>query len=105
MFHTATKFSVIAEHFLVPKVCRIIEDCGGRGYTLTPVGGKGLRHLHSTLDQATLIEGFDQLKVEVVTKDRAKAERIAERVLNECFPNNPGIMFMETVEVCRAERF
>ncbi len=105
MFHPATKFSVIAEHFLVPRICQIIEECGGRGYTLVPVGGKGLHQIHPTLEKATLIEGFDNLKVEVVTKHRDKAERIAERVLHECFPDNPGIMFLETVEVCRADRF
>jgi nitrogen regulatory protein PII len=105
MFHPATKFSVITEHFLIEKVCHIIEECGGRGYTLVPVGGKGLHHLHHTLDQATAIEGFDNLKVEVVTSSREKAERIAQRVMLECLTENPGIMFLETIEVFRSERF
>lgn len=105
MFHPATKLTVITEHFLSKQVCEIIEDSGGKGYTIIPVGGKGLHHLHATSDKATLIEGFDNLRIEVVTSDRAKAERIAKRILEECFQNNPGIMFLDTVEVCRSQRF
>jgi nitrogen regulatory protein PII len=105
MFHNATKLVIVTEHFLCKKVCEIIEDCGGKGYTLVPTGGKGLHHLHPTLDQATVIEGFDNLKIEVVTRDQSKAEAIAERVLHECFDEYPGVMYLEKVRVCRADRF
>ena len=105
MFHLAAKLTVITEHFLSPQVCAIIEDCGGKGYTLVSVGGKGLHHLHPMHDQATVIEGFDNVKIEVVVADRATAERIAKRVLEECFADNPGIMFLDEVEICRSERF
>ena len=105
MFHPATKLVIVIEHFLSRRVCEIIEACGGRGYTLVPAGGKGLHHLHPTLDQATVIEGFDNLKIEVVTRDRAKADAIAERVLEECFADYPGVMYLEDVEICRPDRF
>ncbi|BAM02825.1 P-II family nitrogen regulator [Phycisphaera mikurensis] len=105
MLYPATKVTLIAEHFLVERVCALIEACGGHGYTLTPVGGKGLHHLHATSDRATLVEGFDHQQVEVITTDRAKAERIAERALKELFTNHSGVVYLESIEVCRRERF
>ncbi|MEL6795404.1 MAG: P-II family nitrogen regulator [Planctomycetota bacterium] len=105
MFHPAAKLTIITEHFLCAAVCRIIEEGGGTGYTLVSVGGKGSHHLHPMADKATVVEGFDNVKIEVVVTDREKAERIAERVLKECLADNPGIMFLDPVEVCRSERF
>ena len=105
MPHPAAKLTIIAEHFLAEKVCEMIKTCGGKGYTLTPVGGKGMHHLHATFDKATVIEGFDHLQIEVITADRADAERIAERVLAECFADYSGVMYIEKVEVYRHERF
>jgi len=105
MFHPATKLVIVTEHFLTERVCEIIESCNGKGYTLVPAGGKGLHHLHATSDKATVIEGFDNLKIEVVTHDRAVAESIAERLLSECFEEYPGVIYLEDVEVCRPERF
>lgn len=105
MFKPAAKLTIITEHFLSPSVCAIIEACGAKGYTLVSVGGKGLHHLHSMHDKATVIEGFDNVKIEVVTSTRALSEQIAQRVLDECFDDNPGIMFLDMVEVCRSERF
>jgi len=105
MFHNATKLVIVTEHFMCKKVCDIIEDCGGKGYTLVPTGGKGLHHLHPTLDQATVIEGFDNLKIEVVMSNQEKAEQIAERVVSECFEEYPGVMYLEDVRICRPDRF
>lgn len=105
MFHSATKLVIITEHFLSEKVCGIIESSNGKGYTIVPAGGKGLHQLHSTLDKATVVEGFDNLKFEVITHNRKVAEAIAERILNECFQDFSGVMYLEDVQVCRPERF
>lgn len=105
MFHPAIKLVIITEHFLSRHVCEIIEAVGGKGYTLVPAGGKGLHHLHPTLDQATIIEGFDNLKIEVVCKDREAAESMAARIVEECFTDQPGILYLEEVKICRPERF
>lgn len=105
MFQPAAKLTIVTEHFLAAAVCAIIERGGGKGYTLISVGGKGLHHLHPMQDKATVVEGFDNVKIEVVLADRARAERIAERVLEECLTDNPGIMFLDMVEVCRTDRF
>ena len=105
MFHRAVKLVIVTEHFICDQVCRIIETCNGKGYTLVRAGGKGLHHSHPTSDRATVIEGFDNMKIEVVTRDRAVAEGIAKRILEDCFDNYPGVMYLEDVEVCRPERF
>lgn len=105
MFYPATKLVIITEHFLIKKVCRIIEDCGSKGYTMVPAGGKGLHHVHPMSDRATVVEGFDNIKIEVITHDRKQAEAIAERVLHDCLEEYPGIMYLEDVEICRPERF
>ncbi len=105
MFYPATKLVIVTEHFLCEKVCKIIESVGSKGYTLVPAGGKGLHHLHPMSDKATVVEGFDNIKIEVVAHHRQQAERIANRVLEECFDEYPGIMYLEDVQICRPERF
>jgi len=105
MFTPATRLTIITEHFLSDKICRVIETCGGKGYTLVSVGGKGTHHLHTMGDRATVVEGFDNIKVETITADRATAERIAARILEEFLADYPGIMYLDTVEVCRSDRF
>jgi hypothetical protein len=47
MFHPATKLVIITEHFLEKKICEVIEQGGGKGYTQVSVGGKGLAPLPS----------------------------------------------------------
>ena len=105
MFTPAAKLTVITEHFLSDKICRIAEACGAKGYTLVAVGGKGLHHRHPMPERATVVEGFDNVKIEVITGTRERAEQIAARVMKECFREYPGIMFLDTVEICRSERF
>jgi nitrogen regulatory protein PII len=105
MFYPAKKLVIVTEHFVTKKICDIIEACHAKGYTLVPAGGKGLHHLHATADRATVIEGFDNMKIEVVTHDRAVAVAIAEKILAECFEDFPGVMYLEDVEICRPERF
>jgi len=105
MFHPATKLVVITEHFVSPRICKIFEEGGGKGYTMVPAGGKGTHHHHPTMEKATVIEGFDNIKFEVIMQEKARAEPIAERVVNECFDDYPGVMYLEDVEVCRPERF
>ena len=105
MFYSAKKLVIVTEHFLIEKVCKIIEACNGKGYTILRAGGKGLHHIHSTSEKATVIEGFDTLKVEVITADRDVAETIATRIMSECFEDYSGVIYLEDVEVCRLERF
>ena len=105
MYSPATKLVIIAEHFLSDRICKIIDAHHATGYTLVPAGGKGLHHLHSTFEKATVVEGFDNLKIEVVVQDRSIAEAIAEEILTKCFNSFSGVMYLEKVEICRPERF
>lgn len=105
MFHKATKLIVITENFIRREVCDIIDACGGTGYTLVPAGGRGLHRFHATADQASVIDAFTNIKIEVICRDRARAEQIAQRILAECFKDYPGIMYLESVEVMRPEHF
>ena len=105
MFHQAIKLVIIAEHFVIDDVCRIVESHHAKGYTLVRAGGRGRHHFHSTSERATVIEGFDNLKVEVVTHERKLAEAIAEDVLAQCFQDYSGVMYLENVEICRPELF
>jgi len=105
MFFPATKLVITTEQFLAERVCKIIDESQAKGYTIVPAGGKGLHHKHPTLKQATVVEGFDNVKIDVITHNRAIAEKIAERLLAECFSDYPGVMYLESVEICRPERF
>ncbi len=105
MFHKATKLIIITENFKCRDVCRIIDAGGATGYTLVPAGGKGLHHFHATSSKASLVDDFANIKIEVVCRDRVRAEQIAERILKECFEEYPGIMYLESVEVMRPEHF
>ncbi len=105
MFHKATKLVIVVEHFILERVCAIIESSNGKGYTLVRAGGKGLHHSHSTSDKATVVEGFDNLKIEVIIHDRTIAETIGEKVVAECFRDYPGIMYLQDIEVARPDRF
>ncbi len=105
MFHPAYKLVVITEHFLCEKVCSIIEASGCKGYTIVPAGGKGQHYTHPMVDKATVVEGFDNIKIEVVISKLEQAQTIAERVLEDCLKEYPGIMYVEDVHVCRPERF
>jgi nitrogen regulatory protein PII len=105
MFHPAKKLVIITENFVCDKVCKIIESCHAKGYTLLPAGGKGLHHKHPTVERATVVEGFDNVKIEVVIADRAAAAEMADRILEECFSQFPGVIYLEDVEICRVERF
>lgn len=105
MFHPATKLVIVTEHFLIEKVCEVIEQFHQKGYTVVPAGGKGLHHSHPTLKQATVVEGFDNVKIDVITHDRSVADSIAKAILEDCFDEYPGVMYLENVEICRPERF
>ncbi|MEO1584701.1 MAG: hypothetical protein AAFR96_09045 [Planctomycetota bacterium] len=105
MFHAATKLTVVTEQFVASDVCRIIEDCGGRGYTMVSAGGKGSHGVHPTQARATVADGFENVMVETVASDREPIDRIARRIMDECLSDKPGMFYLQDVEVCRFERF
>jgi nitrogen regulatory protein PII len=105
MFHEATKLIIVTEKFIIKEVCNIIDACGAKGYTLVPAGGKGIHHFHPTDASASLVDDFNNIKIEVVCMARQKADSIAQKVMESCFTDYPGIIYLENVEVLRSERF
>jgi nitrogen regulatory protein PII len=105
MLHPAIKVSIVTEKFIQDRVCRVAEECGAKGYTLVPAGGKGLHHFHATESTASVIDDFANIKIEAIVRDRATGERIAARLMDEFFQDYPGIVYLENVEVWREGRF
>ncbi len=103
--HTAEKLVVITEKFISKNVCDIIEACGATGYTVVAAGGKGSRDVRATTERASVIDDFSNVKIEVIVNDKAMAEEIMERVVNEYFDDYPGITYLEFVEVLRPAKF
>lgn len=105
MFHKAIKVIVVTEKLIEREIEKTIGELGGKGYTIVSVGGKGLHHFHATDSQASVVGEFSNVKIEVIVRERATAERIAETVIDRFFDRYPGIVYLEDVEVWREGRF
>jgi len=104
-YHKAKKVVIIAEKMLTEKICDIIESSGARGYTVVPAGGKGAHHRHFTSERASVVDDFATVRIEVVVSDKAIAESIGNKVVEECFGNYSGIIYLEDVEILRPAKF
>lgn len=104
MTHVATKVVIITEKLIQDGVTRIIEEMGGRGYTITPASGKGSRNIRSS-GRPAVVDAFSNIKIEVITGSRDTGTRIAEAVTDRYFSNYSGITYIEEVEIVRRERF
>jgi nitrogen regulatory protein PII len=104
MSYKAMKVVIITEKILVEQVADLIEAAGASGYTLLPAGGKGSRGIR-TSGRASVIDEFSNVKFEVITADRATAERIADEVTERFFDNYSGIAHFEEVEIIRPDKF
>jgi len=104
-YHKAKKAVIIAEKILTPKILDIIESSGARGYTVVPAGGKGAHHQHYTSERASVVDDFSTVRIEVIVKNKSIAEKIGSKVVEECFNKYSGIVYLEDVEVIRAEKF
>lgn len=102
--HKASKVVIITEKLILPKVTKLIEAAGGRGYTITPAGGKGSRGVRST-SRANVVDEFSNVKIEVITAGLEAASRIADQVAEQFFDNYSGITYLEDVQILRPHRF
>lgn len=103
--HKAEKVVIITEKMISQGVCDILEACGATGYTIMNAGGKGSRNVRSTTDRASVIDGFDNIKIETIVNDKAMAEKIMDQVATKYFKNYPGITYVEDVQILRPEKF
>lgn len=104
-FYKAKKIVIIAEKMLSEKICEIIDSSGARGYTVVPAGGKGAHHKHYTSERASVVDGFSNVIIEVIVSDKSLAEKIGSTVVEECFDNYSGIVYLEDVEILRPAKF
>lgn len=105
MTHAATKIVIITEQVIFNGVIKIIEAEGASGYTAVAAGGKGSRGVRQSGREAAVADAFTNVKIEVITSDRAKAVRIAEAVAARYFENYSGITYLESVEILRPGKF
>jgi nitrogen regulatory protein PII len=104
MTSSATKIVIITEKLILGQVTKLIESTGASGYTVVAAGGKGSRGVRSS-GPAAVIDEFSNVKIEVITADRTKATRIADKVAERFFDHYSGIIYLEGVEVLRPQKF
>lgn len=101
----AKKVVIITEKLLYESVCEVIDSCKASGYTISSVGGRGSRDVRSQSEQASVIEGFSNVKIEVIVEDLEHAKKITEIVTKKFLEDYSGITFIEDVEVLRPTKF
>lgn len=104
MTHKAKKIVIITEKLIIDGVARIIEASGATGYTVVAAGGKGSRGIRAE-DRARVVDGFANVKIEVICGNPAVAEQIAEQVAQSYFTHYSGITYLEDVEILRPQKF
>lgn len=104
MTYKAAKIVIITEKLIADKVTQLIEAAGATGYTITAAGGKGRRGVRSS-DRAAVVDGFTNVKIEVITANRETAEKIADEVAAQFFQDYSGITYIEQVEILRPDKF
>jgi len=104
MTHIAKKAVIITEKLILDGVTRIVERAGATGWTVVAAGGKGSRGVR-TQDRPAVVDGFANVKIEVIVADAALAERIVEEVARVYFTNYSGIAYLEEVEILRPAKF
>tara|TARA_R110002072_G_scaffold210441_1_gene368070 strand:- start:423 stop:737 length:315 start_codon:yes stop_codon:yes gene_type:complete len=104
MRHKATSISIMTEKVFENDILEVLEQEGAKGYTIFEGGGNGSFHLHQS-QHLSLVDEFRIVKVEVIVLRPEMADRIATRLMEECFAIKPGIVTLSEVEVFRAQKF
>lgn len=104
MLYKAIKAIIITEKLISKGVCDIIDASGATGYTIIPVGGKG-RHTHASASNATVVDDFTHVKIEVIVREKALAQEITDNIIEKYFHDYSGISYLEEVQIHRPEKF
>jgi nitrogen regulatory protein PII len=97
--HTRRMVTIVTETALERTLLAELDALGARGYTVTDARGKGGRGMRQS-DWTQ--EG--NIRVEVIC-EAALAERIATRVREKFYDHYAMILFMQDVQVLRADKF
>lgn len=104
MKHKATLISVMTEKVFEKNILDVLEEEGAKGFTVFEGGGNGSFHLHQS-QHLSMVDEFRIVKVEVIVLDPKVADRIAERLVDDCFDQQPGIVHLSEVQVFRKTKF
>lgn len=104
MKHKATQISVVTEKVFEEQILELLEQEGAKGYTIFEGGGNGSFHLHQN-QHLSLVDEFKIVKIEIIVLEPEQADRIAYRLMEECFTEQPGIVSLSEVQVFRAQKF
>ncbi len=100
----ATRISIIAEKLIQNGIIQILDQAGATGYSLFEGGGKGQHGLHAT-HHPSIVDDFAIVKVEAIVASRETAEEIAQRIAEDYFDTQSGVIYLHDVEVLRPEKF
>jgi hypothetical protein len=100
----ATKLTIIVERLLQPAVERLLTEAGVTGWSIFPGGGRGTHGVHRA-DAAQLVREFAIVKIESVLRDHDTAEGIATTITRDYLAEQPGIVWIEPVQVLRGAKF
>lgn len=104
MKHKATLISVMTEKVFEKFIIEVLEEEGAKGYTIFDGLGGGSFH-SSHHQQGSIVNELKIFKLEAIVLDASIAERIAERLMEEHFVDQPGFVALSDVEVFRAQKF
>jgi PII-like signaling protein len=104
MKHKATLISIMTEKVFESDILEVLEQEGAKGYTIFEGGGNGSFHLHQS-QHLSLVDEFRIVKVEVIVLQAEMADRIATRLMNEYFNEQPGIVSLTDVSIFRTQKF
>ena len=104
IFHKANRVTIPAEKLIQDGITKIIDEEGAKGYSVFEGGGRGRHGIHS-MHPAPIVDDFVIVKIETVVAKREVAEAIAERVAATYFKEYPGIVYLDTVDILRPEKF
>lgn len=104
MRHRATQLSIIAEKIFESEIIGLLIEEGAKGYTIYEGGGNSSFHLHPSSHTA-MIDALHLIKIEVIILDATAADRMAERLMEEFFVDQPGIVSLHEVMILRPQKF
>lgn len=104
MTHPAIKLTIVVERLLEPTVEALLAAAGVKGYSIFPGGGRGA-HGARPAHGPQIVREFAIVKFEVVMRDRATAQHIAETLTREHLADQSGIVWLEPVEILREAKF
>lgn len=105
IFYPAIKVVIITEKVIQKDLCRLIEELGASGYTMTEAAGKGSRNIRASRSSGSLVDDFNNIKIEVLIFDEQIAHKLMRAVTQEYLGEYSGIIYMEDVQIMRPEKF